>query len=141
MAFDSTLRTTPLEQGSGPILAPSMGRGCRRATTSSRRCVSRVAGWRVRRGLRQQESADAVGISLASLKRWERSGDAKAPLWWYLNSAIVLNLDLSELLGELEDQWQPRPNAATPPPDELLDRSAARAEAWRDEQWRYETPS
>jgi len=102
---------------------------------------SRVAWWRVRRGLRQQKLAEAIGISLASLKRWERDEQAKAPLWWYLNAAIVLNLDLSELLGELQGQWQPRPNAPAPPADELLDGSATRAEAWREDLWRYEPPS
>jgi transcriptional regulator with XRE-family HTH domain len=100
---------------------------------------SRVAFLRVSHGLYQHELAQAIGISVDSLRRFESGDVVTAPLWWYANAAIALNVDLSELLTAEQRAWHPRPQTpAAPGADwlgarEHLERAAAwlaEAEDW-----------
>lgn len=61
--------------------------------------------------------ARVSGVSYASLRRLEYELAPDAPLWWYRNLAIALEVSLDEILDERDLQWRGRwPDASTPPP-------------------------
>ncbi len=91
---------------------------------------SRLAQLRVERGLYQHELAQAIGISVDSLRRLESGNGVTAPLWWYTNAAIALGLDLSELLTAEQRSWHPRPQTPAPPEESWLAERVERAAAW-----------
>jgi len=95
---------------------------------------SRIARLRVESGLCQHELARAIGISTASMKRWEEADDVTRPLWWYTNAATVLSIDLDELLGPAKAEWFARPKAPLPPNANFLASHEERALRWREEE-------
>ena len=91
---------------------------------------SKLAQLRVERGLYQHELAQAIGISVDSLRRLESGNGVTAPLWWYTNAAIALGHDLTELLTDEQCSWHPRPQTPEPPDADWLVERAERAAAW-----------
>jgi transcriptional regulator with XRE-family HTH domain len=91
---------------------------------------SKLARLRVERGLYQHELAQAIGISVDSLRRFENGNVSTAPLWWYANAAIALGLDLAELLTEEQLTWHPQPQTPEPPDESWLAERVERAAAW-----------
>jgi transcriptional regulator with XRE-family HTH domain len=89
-----------------------------------------LAEVRVSRGVNQHELARATGISVASIKRLERSEVASAPLWWYVNCSIALNVSLEELLDPELEAWRPTSNAAEPPAQDWLADRYERSVRW-----------
>lgn len=60
--------------------------------------VSNLAQVRVEKGMSQEELARSVGISLKSLVRLEKRQVPSPPLAWFVNCAIVLDVDLLDIL-------------------------------------------
>ena len=67
------------------------------------------------RGLRQDELAPAVGMSVATLRRLESGEVENPPLRYLQNLALALDVDLDKLIEPAWRQWWPRPGAAAPP--------------------------
>jgi transcriptional regulator with XRE-family HTH domain len=88
---------------------------------------------RLKMGLYQHELAHATGISIASYRRLERGELQTAPLWWYVNCAIALNVDLEEVLDQRTLGWRATRSAPAPPGQEFLADRYARSAAWADE--------
>jgi transcriptional regulator with XRE-family HTH domain len=63
---------------------------------------SRLAAARRHRGLRQEDVAPAVGLSLSTYRRLENLQLDNPPLRYLVNCAIVLDVPLTSLL---EDEW------------------------------------
>lgn len=51
----------------------------------------------------QMELAEATGLSIATLRRLERGAMANPPLRYLTNCAIVLSVEVEELV---EDEWR-----------------------------------
>jgi transcriptional regulator with XRE-family HTH domain len=64
---------------------------------------TKLAAWRVKRGMTQKELARAIGISLSSYYRLERGMNRNPPLGYLANAAIVLGCKLEDLI---EDRWR-----------------------------------
>lgn len=89
-----------------------------------------LARARAKAGLYQHELARAIGISVDSYRRLERGEMENAPLWWYTNCAIALNVQLEDILGLLSQTWRPSGAAEKPPGLYFLADRSDRAEAW-----------
>jgi hypothetical protein len=74
-----------------------------------------------------------VGISLASIRRLERGKVENAPLWWYVNCAIALNVELSEVLDDELRRWHASAKAPAPPDQGFLADRWERAVRWASE--------
>jgi transcriptional regulator with XRE-family HTH domain len=55
----------------------------------------------------QMELAEATGISVATLRRLERGARANPPLRYLSNCAIVLGVDVDELIEDSWRKWLP----------------------------------
>jgi len=64
---------------------------------------TRIAEWRVKRGLTQQEAADAVGLSLNGYWKYERGHIDNPGIRQLANLAIVFGCELEDLI---EDDWR-----------------------------------
>ena len=95
--------------------------------------TSRLAEQRIRRGVYQHELAQAAGVSLASLRRLERGEVKNAPLWWYVNCARALSVDLTEVVDDEQLRWRPTPRAPRQPGPEFLGDRYERAVEWQRE--------
>jgi DNA-binding Xre family transcriptional regulator len=71
---------------------------------------------RVARGVTRHELARRAGISYATLSRLEYEKVPNAPLWWYRNLAIALEVELDEILDEQDRRWRRTDMASKPPP-------------------------
>jgi transcriptional regulator with XRE-family HTH domain len=92
---------------------------------------SLLAEVRASKGVNQHELARQTGMSLSSLKRLEHGEVANPPLWWFINCARALNVELEEILDPKLLAWRPGPNAAAgPPPPEWLTDRHERALLW-----------
>lgn len=63
---------------------------------------SRLAAARRHRGLRQEDVAPAVGLSLSTYRRLENGQLDNPPIRYLVNCAIVLDVSLTSLI---EDDW------------------------------------
>jgi transcriptional regulator with XRE-family HTH domain len=79
------------------------------------RSSSRIAGVRRRAGLRQDELAAAVGMSVATLRRLERGEIDNPPLRYLQNIAMALDVRIGELIEPEWREWWLRPGAVAPP--------------------------
>lgn len=85
-------------------------------------------------GLYQHELAQAIGISTASYSRLERGEAPDAPLWWYINCALALNVELEAVVGlEALKTWRPSARAPKPPNAAFLADRHERALAWAED--------
>jgi transcriptional regulator with XRE-family HTH domain len=75
-----------------------------RRTSPSRR-LTKIARLRVERGLTQKELAARIGISTASMARLERHAIKNPPLGWLVNAAIVLDVQLDDVLEDWMVGW------------------------------------
>lgn len=64
---------------------------------------TKLAAWRVKRGMTQPELARAIGMSLSSYYRLERGIMRNPPLGYLANASIVLGCKLEKLI---EDEWR-----------------------------------
>ncbi len=71
---------------------------------------------RVARGVTRHELARRVGISNSSLRRLENEKAPNAPLWWYRNLAVALDVELDKILDEQDRRWRRTDMAPKPPP-------------------------
>lgn len=86
-----------------------------------------LARVRMARGLTQEELADAIGISLPTLRRIELKGDEGAEdnpkLRYLVNAALALGVELDVLIEDGWRQWKAFDKRRPAPPDP--------AEFWR----------
>lgn len=92
---------------------------------NSTKATSRLAKARVARGVTRKELARRSGVTLASLRRLEYEQVPDAPLWWYRNLAIALELDLDDILDGRECRWRWTADAPKPPPPGWYDPARA----------------
>jgi transcriptional regulator with XRE-family HTH domain len=90
------------------------------ADQSDRR--SRLAAWREKRGVTQEELAAATGISTSTIRRLENPPSitvANPPLRYLQNCALALGCKLSDLIEPEWQEWmvfdgrKPKPPAST----------------------------
>lgn len=81
--------------------------------------TTRLARWRLRRGVTQVQLAQATGIPLASYRRLERGQRSAPPLWQLANCAHALGVDFTDLLEDSWLKWRPPDQAHPDPPDPL----------------------
>jgi len=88
---------------------------------------TKLAHWRLRRDVTQQDLARAIGIDVKVYRRIEK-GDRVPPLDVLLNCAIALRVSLDDLVEDEWRRWQVLDRrAATPPaPEDLWGASADR---------------
>lgn len=68
----------------------------------------------------QMELAETTGISIATLRRLERGAMANPPLRYLTNCAIVLGVEVEELIEDAWRDWLPLARAQPPEyPEEL----------------------
>lgn len=93
-------------------MSPKQGQ----ASAASSHANTRLAIWRLRRSIKQEDLARAVGLSRDTLSRLERGEIANPPLRYLSNCAIVLDVDLEELIEDVwREQWLTlRPTAPRP---------------------------
>ena len=75
-------------------------------SSSSQRRVMRLAEWREKRGVTQQELSVATGISTSTIRRLENPAGverANPPLRYLQNCALALGCKLADLI---EPEWQ-----------------------------------
>jgi transcriptional regulator with XRE-family HTH domain len=65
--------------------------------------ATRLARLRIERGMSQGELAEASGISIATFRRLERGSMSNPPIRYLANCAIVLDVELEELI---EEEWR-----------------------------------
>lgn len=82
------------------------------------RVRTHLAALRAERGITQDEMAHAIGISPAAYRRLERGGNKSPSLRYLVNAAIVLDVQLDDVI---EDEWREwlalDPITAPEPPD------------------------
>jgi transcriptional regulator with XRE-family HTH domain len=92
---------------------------------------TRLAELRINKGVYQHELALQTGIPIASYRRLER-GEVKNPLlWWYVNCAIALNVELEDVLDEQLLAWRTSAKAPSAPDIGFLADRYRRALSWR----------
>lgn len=77
---------------------------------------TKLAHWRLRRGVTQQDLARAIGIDVKVYRRIEK-GDGVPPLDVLLNCAIALRVSLDDLVEDRWRTWQVLDQRASSPPD------------------------
>lgn len=89
---------------------------------------TKLARWRLRRAVTQQDLARAIGIDVKVYRRFEK-GDRVPPLDVLLNCAIALRVSLDDIVEDDWRQWQVLDQRASSPPepDELWGVDADRA--------------
>jgi transcriptional regulator with XRE-family HTH domain len=64
---------------------------------------TKLAAWRVKRGVTQNAMAEAVGVSRATYVRLEQGRNDNPPVRLLVNCAIALGCELDDLI---EDEWR-----------------------------------
>ena len=85
---------------------------------------TKLAAWRVRRGVTQQEMAKAIGISYSSYWRLERGRYKNPPVGYLVNCALALGCELEDILDDEQKRWQVFDTRAAAPPE--------RTDFWRE---------
>ena len=81
---------------------------------------TRLAHARLSRGVTQEELAEAVGVSVPTLRRLERGEVENPKLRHLVNCSIALGVKLDEILEPEWLQWLPAGGARKPPkPDKF----------------------
>lgn len=76
----------------------------------------------MRRGVTQEELAEAIGISIATYRRLERGKIDNPPLRYLVNSAIALGVELADLIENDWNRWWSHPGylpTRPPRPDQF----------------------
>ena len=69
---------------------------------------TKLARLRVEKGMTQAELAREIGISTTSLARLERNAVMNPPIGWLANAAIVLGVELEDLIEPWMRDWHGR---------------------------------
>jgi transcriptional regulator with XRE-family HTH domain len=86
---------------------------------------TKLAAWRVRRGVTQEEMAKATGISYSTYWRLERGRYRNPPIGYLINCALALGCELNDILEQDQTEWHIFDRrAATPPKHAALWREA-----------------
>lgn len=64
---------------------------------------TKLAAWRVKRGMTQKEVARAINMSLSAYYRLERGLTRNPPLGYLANASIILGCKVEQLI---EDDWR-----------------------------------
>lgn len=80
------------------------------------RSRTRLAVWRLRRGVTQKRLAEAVGMPLASYQRLERDHVRDPSVRDLANLALALGVDITDLLEPHWLKWRPPSRGRTRPP-------------------------
>ena len=88
--------------------------------------ATRLARLRLERGISQVELAQATGISIATLRRLERGNIPNPPLRYLTNCAIVLGVEVEELIEDAWREWLPLARTEAPEVPQAL---------WRPERY------
>jgi transcriptional regulator with XRE-family HTH domain len=78
---------------------------------------TRLAAWRVRRGVTQDEMAKAIGISYSTYWRLERGRYKNPPIGYLVNCALALGCELGDILEDEQMEWCVFDQRAAKPPD------------------------
>jgi len=92
---------------------------------------TQLAKRRIEKGVYQRELARETGIPIASYRRLERGQVKNPPLWWYVNCAIALNVELEDVLDEESLAWRATDGAPSPPDIDFLADRYERSLSWR----------
>ena len=80
---------------------------------------TRLAEWREKRGVTQEELANATGISTSTIRRLENPADlarANPSLRYLQNCALALGCKLNQLLEPEWQEWMPFDQRRSRPP-------------------------
>lgn len=79
---------------------------------------TRLAALRADRGIPQAQMAHAIGVSATTYRRLERGHIDNPPLRYLVNAAIVLRVELDDVIDDKWREWLVLdPIAAPEPPD------------------------
>ncbi|HEU4973835.1 MAG TPA: helix-turn-helix transcriptional regulator [Baekduia sp.] len=78
---------------------------------------TKLARWRMHRGLTQEELAVAIGISLPTYRRLERASTDNPPLRYLQNAALALGVELDDVIEDSWREWKTFSVDAARPPD------------------------
>lgn len=81
---------------------------------------TKLADWRLRRGVSQPALAKRLGISLSSYRRLENGEISEPNLRWLVNASFALGCELEDLLEDDWMRWLPGPGASKPPDREYF---------------------
>lgn len=78
---------------------------------------TKLAVWRERRGVTQEELARATGLSMSVYWRLDNGRYDNPPLRYLINCALALGCELDDLVEEEWREWHVFDHAASAPPD------------------------
>jgi transcriptional regulator with XRE-family HTH domain len=78
---------------------------------------TRLARLRIERNLSQRELAQRAGLSPATYQRLERGEMRSPPLGYLVNCALVLRVELDQVIEEVWRTWWPTRRRPRQPPD------------------------
>lgn len=80
--------------------------------------LTKLAAWRVKRGVTQKEMAEATGIPLSTYWRLERGRVWSPPVRYLTNCAIALGCELDDLIeGDVHEWYRITRSTPDDPPD------------------------
>ncbi len=81
--------------------------------------TTRLAAWRLARGVTQRDLARATGMVVGSLRRLERGEIDDPPLRWLVQCAWALGVDFTDLLEDAWLAWRAHDDEHPQPPQPL----------------------
>jgi transcriptional regulator with XRE-family HTH domain len=93
------------------------GKRAPRARRRATKGETKLADRRLRAGLTQEEMAALTGISLAHYRRLERGQITNPPLRFLVNCALVLRVDLFDVIDDQWLEWMPFDQRNAGPPE------------------------
>lgn len=77
--------------------------------------ATRLATQRIGKGWRQEDLAEAAGLSRATYQRLESGRMPNPPLRYLVNLSIVLDCELDDLIEDEWREWMPLNGIKSPP--------------------------
>jgi transcriptional regulator with XRE-family HTH domain len=81
------------------------------------KATTRLARWRIERGIMQKDLAAAIGLSLTTYRELETGAMVNPPLRYLTNAAIALDVELAELIEPEWLEWMRIRGGTSAPPD------------------------
>jgi transcriptional regulator with XRE-family HTH domain len=101
---------------------------------------SRLAQARHARNVRQQDLAQAIGMSIASYRRLESGQMNNPPFRYLMNCAIALGVKVDDLIEPEWGRWWDGGGARQPPDRAELWRDGMTGEPWTEVSSRFRPP-